>query len=665
MKRIIRLVLSVALLITTSYNLSAQPQTSIQKSNREFVETDPPTGPIRSIAEFEPMESVIIAYPLGIPTHLVATLSEEILVNVLVSGSGQENSANNQFANAGVNMDNIKYIYTQTDSYWTRDYSPWFIEYGETPTIGIIDFPYNRPRPHDDDVPIVMADSLNVELFGMNVIQTGGNYMSDGINVGAATDLVLEENNLTSAQIDQKMKDYLGLNVYHKNNDPLDDYIKHIDCWGKFLAVDKVLIGQVPESDYRYQDFEDVANYYAEATSGWGTPYQVYRVYTPGTYPNTPYTNSLILNNRVFVPQTGSQWDDEALAVYQEAMPGYEIIGVMQGPNAWLNTDALHCRTHEVADRKMLRIKHTPILGEVENEENYSIVADIYPLSGQQLYADSVKVYYKYGKNQPYQSIIMNNIDNGRIYTAEIPAPQSTDTVLYYIHAADMSGRSENHPYIGGADPHDFYVNNTPQVANISVDDSLIEVALSELSSSTHTLTISNTGNADLTYEINFTYTDGADWISTTNPTGTIMPGQEEDIILTFDSSDLTLGTYQATMNIVSNDPDQSTISVPIELSVIIDIETPDDMIQDCYVAPNPFNHQLSVGFTLLHRNDVTFSIENMFGGTLCRYTENYSSGKHLVDINQLTDVQKLSNGMYFIKLKIGNHIIVKKIIKQ
>ena len=42
-----------------------------------FVETDPPTGTPRFVAEFEPMQGVMIRYPLGIPTSLVAQLANK------------------------------------------------------------------------------------------------------------------------------------------------------------------------------------------------------------------------------------------------------------------------------------------------------------------------------------------------------------------------------------------------------------------------------------------------------------------------------------------------------------------------------------------------------------------------------------------------------------
>ncbi len=131
--------------------------------------------------------------------------------------------------------------------------------------------------------------------------------MTDGMGVSASTTLVYTENpDYTAEDVDSLVYHYLGIETYHVLPDPLGDYIEHIDCWGKFLDVDKVLIGQVPESDPRYDDFEYVADYFASTPSSYGNNYQVYRVQTPGGNPPTPYTNSLILNKRVFVPSNRS-----------------------------------------------------------------------------------------------------------------------------------------------------------------------------------------------------------------------------------------------------------------------------------------------------------------------------------------------------------------------
>jgi len=65
---------------------------------------------------------------------------------------------------------------------------------------------------------------------------------------------------------------------------------------------------------------------------------------------NDAYSNSLLLNGKAYVPITAADSpnvaDKAALAVYQEALPDYDIIGVAADPrHRWENTDALHCRT--------------------------------------------------------------------------------------------------------------------------------------------------------------------------------------------------------------------------------------------------------------------------------------------------------------------------------
>ena len=72
--------------------------------NENFIETDPPAGTPRFVGEFEPMQGVMIRYPLGIPTSLVAQLANNCQVYCVVSSSYQ-NQAQSTFQNAGVNMD--------------------------------------------------------------------------------------------------------------------------------------------------------------------------------------------------------------------------------------------------------------------------------------------------------------------------------------------------------------------------------------------------------------------------------------------------------------------------------------------------------------------------------------------------------------------------------
>ena len=439
-----------------------------EEFNRNFYPTDPPFGPIRQVAEFESMKGVLISYPLGIPYELVAEMSEIVLVTTIVSSSYIQTQAETNYQNNGVNLNNCNFLIAPHDSHWTRDYGPWFVFDGNN-DLGVVNFIYNRPRPNDNDIPIEYADFANLELYGMSLIQTGGNYMCDGMGAAVSTDLVLEENpSMTQQQIDDILEEYCGITNYHVTLDPLDDYIKHVDCWGKYLDVDKILISEVPETDYRYEDFEAVANYFATTNSSYGTPYEVYRAFAPGGNPPTPYSNSLILNDHVFVALTGSQHDAAAIASYEEAMPGYTIVGINYG--SWYDTDALHCRTHELADPQMLYIRHTPINGAQNAGEDIEINAYIHANSGEQLIADSILLHYKDENSSEFSSVIMENL-NGDFYRGYIPPQDEFVEVSYFISAEDMIGKSNNHPYIGEADPHTFMTNEVLGLRYGDVDD--------------------------------------------------------------------------------------------------------------------------------------------------------------------------------------------------
>ncbi len=424
-----------------------------------FVETDPPAGEPRFVAEFEPMQGVMIRYPLGIPESLVAQLSNNCHVYCIVTNS-QQNQAQNTFQNAGVNMSNLTFVNAQSDSYWVRDYGPWYIFEDRNPAI--VDNIYNRPRPNDDNMSQVFANFWNIPMYGMRLEHTGGNMMEDGRGHGVSDDLVFQENlqdyGIDETSVRQRMNDYLGINPYHVTIDPQGDYIAHVDCWGKYLAPDKILIAQLPESNPRYQYYEQVAEYFETTNCCWGYPYRVYRVQEPGGYTLAPYTNSLILNKTVYVPLgTNNTYNNDALAVYQEAMPGYEIVGVTNnGYTGWENTDALHCRTRGVMDFDMRFVDHRDVLhGEQEWQESIPVVSKFIAYSGANLKQDSLLVYYSIDGGT-YQTAHMTATGNPDEYVGYITGYQGGSEIDYYVFGADESGHRYTQPVFADLDPHHF-----------------------------------------------------------------------------------------------------------------------------------------------------------------------------------------------------------------
>ena len=107
------------------YTSEEEMRTPLKKSINFSVSAAPTEAP-RFVAEFEPMQGVTIRYPLGIPVSLVKSLAENCQVYCIVQQS-QQSSARSSFTNAGVNMSRVTFVNANSDSYWVRDYGPWYL----------------------------------------------------------------------------------------------------------------------------------------------------------------------------------------------------------------------------------------------------------------------------------------------------------------------------------------------------------------------------------------------------------------------------------------------------------------------------------------------------------------------------------------------------------
>ena len=615
--------------------------------NMNFVETDPPTGEPRFVAEFEPMQAVMIRYPLGIPTSLVVQLSNNCHVYCIVSSSYQS-SAQSTFQNAGVNMSNVSFVNAASDSYWVRDYGPWYIFEDRHPAI--VDNKYNRPRPNDDNMSGVFANLLNIPMYGMNLTHTGGNMMEDGRGHGVSDELVFQENGNNEANVRQKMRDYLGIDPYHVTIDPQGDYIAHVDCWGKYLAPDKILIAQLPSSNSQYALYEQVAEYFATTNCCWGYPYRVYRVQEPGGYTLAPYTNSLILNKTVYVP-LGSQssYNEAALQVYQEAMPGYTIVGVVNNDYSisWENTDALHCRTRGVMDFGMLFVDHRDVIfGEQEWQDSIAITSKFIAYSGQDLKQDSLLVYYSIDGGA-YQVAHMTATGEPDEYVGYIKGYQGESSIDYYVFGADESGRRYTQPVFAELDPHHFTMEEhtpiTPTEPTISVE----EITFDESEEITFTITNETANPFTLhgVYEENDTLYLS---IYSNEPLPTTLEvGESIDITVGIESP-ITGKGYVETSIVIVSDLASQYITVKINEEIISGIG--ENEVSSFEVYPNPMNNTLYINGDV---QDVT--IFNAVGQQVL-----------FVESANTIDVAELSEGLYFVRVsdKKGNSV-VKKIVKR
>ena len=415
----------------------------------------PPAGPLRNCAEWEPCTGVLIRYPLGLPYQLLRDLDDQVMLHVIVSSSYLSTAQTNLAAN-GVDMDRVQFLVRANDSIWTRDYGPWFVFDGDG-VLSIIDHTYNRPwRPNDNLIPIYFGQQQGIPVFSHDMYHTGGNYMTDGAHISSSTRLVYDEalshNGMTESQVDQLMLDYYGIQIYQVLDYIESGGIHHIDTWAKFLDEETVLLKEVWSSHWTYGALEDRAVLLASLPASTGRNYQVHRVYCHnigGNYPAS-YTNSLILNDHIYVPLfDNATYDNQALAAYQAAAPGYQVHGYQY--SGWLTDDALHCRAKGMMDTGMLRVGHVPLRDPAPGD--VTITAHVRAHSNTTV--TDVDLFFRRDGGDWFSLPMTATAADS--FSATIPAPvRNGVTTDYYILAADASGRTAGMPRVAPAHWYSF-----------------------------------------------------------------------------------------------------------------------------------------------------------------------------------------------------------------
>ena len=409
---------------------------------------DPPPQPSLNPAEWERMTGVLIRYPLGISYSIIAEMAEDVEVVTIVSSQAQASTVYNLYQSNGVNVSNCDWLIAPSNSMWTRDYGPWFIFTGDDEQ-GISNHIYNRPsRPDDNRIPTVFGEAENIPVYDLPLISAGGNYMSDGMGISMSTDLVYNENpSLSQAQVDAYMQEYMGVDNYFVMDDILSGGIHHIDCWAKMIDPGRIIAKRLDPPNAQLEANVEILE---NTISSYGRPYEVIRIDCASS---TPYTNALIMNDKVLVPLFNHYLDAAAMQTWADAMPGYEILGYT---GSWVSDDAIHCRAMGITDRYMLRITHVPLFDRENNGEDYPVEADIHAYSNESLSTGMPVIMWRTDTGA-YNSAPMTS-QGDDIYLGYIPEQPDYSLVEYYLHAEDESGRIEEHPFIGPGNPHLFMI---------------------------------------------------------------------------------------------------------------------------------------------------------------------------------------------------------------
>jgi hypothetical protein len=146
------------------------------------------------------------------------------------------------------------------------------------------------------------------------------------------------------------------------------------------------------------------------------------------------------------------------------------------------------------------------------------------------------------------------------------------------------------------------------------------------------------------------------DWLSVNPAEGSIAPGLSGELIVTCDATGMELGVYNGSITILSNDPDQPELVVPVSMTVTINtnLNRPGNLSCNTVLYPNPVADQLHVKSSCHKGNDIEMRIFDMFGRSV-HSVENQkvfaTNGEMLLDVSHLT------SGVYLLTIK-GNNIM-------
>lgn len=439
--------------------------------------TSPPDAEnLRTMAEWEEIQALTIAWTgfPGILKQIVAASVQETRVIIFTQDAQatQNYLTSNNAGGPAIAMDNITLLEEDFDSIWMRDYAGNPVYINDVDSLILVDWIYNRPtRPDDDYSPYYVAQEVNIPLYTTteaptDLVNTGGNFMSDGFGTAFASELILDENafnndyNVTAKSeedINAIMSDFMGIDRFIKMPTLPYDGIHHIDMHMKLIDEETLLVGEYPDGVADGPQINANIEYVLDNyNSVFGTPYHVVRIPMPdsqsGLYPDsqpTPgyyrtYTNAVFVNNTIIFPTYREEFDTTAFRIWGEICPGYNLVGIdcdNQDEQIISLSGAIHCITHSVGVADPLLISHQPLQDTPDQINPYVVSGYFNHRTG----IASAKLFWKTIQQSFYTEVVLTDMGNNQ-WQGLIPAHPAGTIIEYYLMGESVSGKIQLRP---------------------------------------------------------------------------------------------------------------------------------------------------------------------------------------------------------------------------
>ena len=325
-------------------------------------------------AEWEPQAAIWLSWPHnhatwpgqfrpipGVFAKIVAAISrfEHVRINCATRLQAR---AKRLCAQAGADMALVTFYNHPTNDAWCRDHGPIFVKHARTGEVAVTDWVHNAwggkypPYNLDNKIPPSIAHALKMRRFENKMVLEGGSIDVNGRGLLLTSEQCLLNPNrnphLTRAQIEQNLKDYLGVKQILWLGEGIvgDDTDGHIDDITRFFKADGFVT--VVEPNERVPNHRLLADN-LERLKGFRTPagrkFDIVELPMPtpfgfrGQQVPASYANFIIINGAVLVPQfRQKRHDAEACAILGDCFKGREIIPIDCYHLIW-GLGTLHC----------------------------------------------------------------------------------------------------------------------------------------------------------------------------------------------------------------------------------------------------------------------------------------------------------------------------------
>ncbi|MGB6037176.1 MAG: agmatine deiminase family protein, partial [Cryomorphaceae bacterium] len=467
------------------------------------IETPPPFQNLRTMAEWEEIQALTITWEgfPGILKQITRAAMEETMV--IIFSENPTSTENYLMGNAAggplPGLENVQIVDAPTNSIWIRDYGANSVYINRVDTLMLVDWIYNRPRPADDVLPDVLDNVLGLDLYTTtsapnDLVNTGGNFMSDGQGTAFASELILAENEVgneyqvspkTEEEIDAIMNGFQGISRFVKMPALPYDIINHIDMHMKLLDEKTLLVGSYPEGIADGPQINANIDYVVNNfLSSSGEEYEVHRIPMPddpnGDWPDDfpdpapyrTYTNGVFVNNTFIYPSYREEYDTTAARIYEDLLPGYNLVPIDcddPGSQIIFLAGAIHCITHSVGVSDPMLIVHNSLADTEDDTNPYEVMATVEHRSG----IASSTLHWRLAGDDEF-SLVEMTPGEGVEWLANIPGQSVGSVIEYYVSAVAENGKTQVRPIVAPEGFWTFEVLGT--ITSVNTQD-LIKLA--------------------------------------------------------------------------------------------------------------------------------------------------------------------------------------------